>query len=580
MDQTFNFLEIERYGHCTIGRIAIDQGLITAKQLMESLKKQHEKPSQKMGEIWIENGFATPFQVEELSEFQKRILQGVTHWEAIPDTIIQGFVRFKNLVLDELISLDQLKDAERARERELRGEGAKLLQEILFSEFSPQQQEKFSKIQSEIQLFYRQCPCCQRIYRLFDFYPILTTIPCPVCWHSQIVPYQKNGYHGLPSCETKKMEILVPHESPEFLEIYEILKKMDPLREVGKTWKWSKDHLTVRRLFSEMTKKLVREELQDSRIDDEKQDTPQEKAVQVTRQINKSSLPIMATDEAKPNPAIQPDPSSLILKEGYTIVPLVCDHTQTPTLSKSLVRKKIIRQKVIQTRRVRRKPNYLWLLFAFVGIFIVVYSMSQDESEMQEDIPTKSVMPSDPQKNIGVNPKDLLAAQTKENLIQAPALVNTEEPKKVYQQNLTPLGVDLLVVENLHRLLPAFSEYGKMLRENCQDFLTKQDTKEYKMKHEKWLRLFEYQIKQRLAPLDVPYQSSDNQEKAEKLHRLAGNIEKTAMAIMTYLETKQGAIAEKSFKDLAVAANANACIVLADELLTELSGKKYNLWLD
>ena len=108
-----NFIKIEQFAHLTLGRLALDQGLIDARQILEVIKIQHENPQLKFGEILIAQGQITRNQLDELLKFQVNILTSFRKWQHVPDSVLKGFVFFGRI---KIITIEDIRQAEQIRE--------------------------------------------------------------------------------------------------------------------------------------------------------------------------------------------------------------------------------------------------------------------------------------------------------------------------------------------------------------------------------------------------------------------------------------------------------------------------------
>ncbi len=311
MDESVNIIEIERYSHCLIGRLALDYGFIVAKDLITALKEQHKEPGKKMGELLVEMGFATKNQINELIAFQKAMFKKVHQWNCLPDTLIKGFVYFGNQAFS-FLSPEDIKNAEMLREERILQEDRHLLLHDIIEEIQGKTLvSQLKRIQSQVRLFYYECKQCHRLYRLFNTQKIDSCIYCPVCWDVPLSVFSlKNNIIPLDAPSQTTSKIHVTFESSQISQYYEILKKMEPLRRNEIVQHWTQDHesMTIKQVLGSLTRRIG----EDSEVQivdhDESKEHVTEEEVYVTRRLESEAMPQKIEEE--PHVSMQTDSKS------------------------------------------------------------------------------------------------------------------------------------------------------------------------------------------------------------------------------------------------------------------------------
>ena len=215
-----------------------------------------KKPECKIGEILVEINALTDYQHQALLQYHQSLRKQTLRWPRIPDAILKGMVYFATGPESEITRVE-IQEAEEVRESHLLESGKiRSLEEILIKE-EVVTSEDIREFKQSIKLYLRACPRCQRVYRLFNCGPA-EKIPCTVCWEIDLVAHNSpSSSHSLKAISSK--ETWQPHTSPEFLAIYEILKRMEPLRKSEIFQKLLQHNDTVKKIFGQLTRRFTRE---------------------------------------------------------------------------------------------------------------------------------------------------------------------------------------------------------------------------------------------------------------------------------------------------------------------------------
>ncbi|NUM36182.1 MAG: hypothetical protein HUU50_16695 [Candidatus Brocadiae bacterium] len=379
MEEFINILEIERYAHCLIGRLALDYGFVIAKDLISAIKVQHENPKKKMGELLIEMGFATKNQIAELLAFQKGMFKKVHQWNCLPDTLIKGFVYFENTAFS-FLTLEDIKEAEIIREEKIIQENQHLLLHNILEETKGKELiSQLKKRQGKVRLFYYECKQCNRLYRLFDIEKVEDSVYCPVCWDVPLMVFHlKDNTIPAPKTQEKITKIPINLESIQISQYYEILKKMEPLRrnEIVNHWKQEQESMTIKQVLGSLTRRVGEEEevkLAESPETEGSQDHPTNAEVYVTRRIDSDSHIMQESLEEKNiSSSAKEETLSDVLSEEDTKPISPTDSTPAPIETKTLVEKSSALQTLARkTRRflkgeslqslIHRDMSQIWL---------------------------------------------------------------------------------------------------------------------------------------------------------------------------------------------------------------------------
>lgn len=240
MDALDAFVEIEKYSHLLLGRLAIEEGFITYQQLLEGLEIQHRKPERKLGSILIKKGYISSSDVNRILNLQKKLKsQKPRKWEHIPDTVLKGLFYFAGYSVGKAKIAD-IRKAEEMRREYRQKLTAKPLGNILAEDFKLVSIGELRRLQWKIEITQWQCSNCERLYSLFNYDPE-QKIPCPICWEFQLGLYRgpekveevSNEEQPAPADTSpekppkeRKPEVRV---SSELLDMYEALQEMLPI---------------------------------------------------------------------------------------------------------------------------------------------------------------------------------------------------------------------------------------------------------------------------------------------------------------------------------------------------------------
>lgn len=265
-----NFIAIEQYNHFSVGRIALTRGLITSYQILEALKLQHASPSQKFGDVLVQLEAITRYQLHEILAFQQAVLTKINRWKYMPDQILKGMTYFNQ---SDVFNVQQMKTAEQATHQNfLETNVLEPLCKVLLQNQATTI-PTYKALMAKLRLVWYECPSCQRLFRLFWEKPCPEALFCPVCWRQELIqkyPAQSLAKADLnlinesfakppvlPGEEIALEKITIPHQLPEFILIYETLKRMEPDHRVGMTRKFSADCRTIRMVFSNMASQFI-----------------------------------------------------------------------------------------------------------------------------------------------------------------------------------------------------------------------------------------------------------------------------------------------------------------------------------
>ena len=267
MEISRHFLEIEAYGHGLTGRLAINQGFINSEQLLTTLKIQHRNPDAKIGEILVEQKYMTVHQLANLLEYQQTILAHAPNFREIPDTFFRASLSYPNIKMD--IEAEAICRAEKKRQELFLDEtDLKSLQQILL-DASVISLEDIPALCQKIDMVYGKCPCCSRDYHLFN-YEDINPVRCPVCWTVDLIAGNEEEAIIAPLYEQPEMseeDVALMQNSPEFNEAYQSMKKMEPALQEKMTQKWFRNENTIKKVFAQMTRIYMPQELRDPLLD-------------------------------------------------------------------------------------------------------------------------------------------------------------------------------------------------------------------------------------------------------------------------------------------------------------------------
>lgn len=195
MDALDAFVEIEKYAHLLLGRVAIEEGFLSYRNLLEGLEIQHRQPKNRLGSILVKLGHLTVDQLKEILQLQNRLrTKHPKQWPYIPDSVLKGMYHFAGQPLGNVKS-QNFREAEAIRKEFAAKNRRKVLGKILVEDLQCLSSEELKKFQQQIQTANWQCPRCERIYCLFNC-DAGEQIPCPICWEATIVPCHERERQG------------------------------------------------------------------------------------------------------------------------------------------------------------------------------------------------------------------------------------------------------------------------------------------------------------------------------------------------------------------------------------------------
>lgn len=168
------------------GRIALELGFITPKQLLDSVREQGlTKPRKKIGQIMLEKGYLTAEQIEEILKIQK---QNIELYTKHPEARLQDSIMGQLIVKMGYATEEQVNEALRIQAlREERGIFCRL-GEIMVEKgwMTSHQVIEVLKRQNK-QLM--ECPACKRRYNVVNYDPRLAYY-CKYCKQELQLPHE------------------------------------------------------------------------------------------------------------------------------------------------------------------------------------------------------------------------------------------------------------------------------------------------------------------------------------------------------------------------------------------------------
>ncbi len=168
------------------GRIAVELGFITAKQLLECVREQGlSNPRKRIGQIMLEKGYLTQEQIEEILKVQKQNLEARTKH---PEARLQDSIIGRLIVQLGYASEEQVNEALRIQAlREERGIFCRLGEIVVEKGWMTAQQVIDVLKKQNKQLM--ACPFCKRRYNVVNYDPRLTYY-CKYCKQELQLPHE------------------------------------------------------------------------------------------------------------------------------------------------------------------------------------------------------------------------------------------------------------------------------------------------------------------------------------------------------------------------------------------------------
>ncbi len=574
-----NFINIEQYHHFSLGRIALTRGLITAAQVLESIKIQHNNPSKKIGDILVQIDAITDFQLQEMLTFQKKILSNISSWKYIPDSIFKGHVYFAQ-ESETHITSSQIKKAESVGYQEFLTTNKVTPLAKILSEQDSSLIPELKNIFFTMNLFIMECPCCHRIYGLFDNKDAHDSLVCPVCWTVELelkhpgqllTKFDSNtlkstlietSHAELKALEIPVDKIIIPHQSPGFVLVYEMLKRIEPDHREGMTRKFSSDYRTIKLVFSDMASQFFeysKEEIEQSPKKTSElafsQDIPQsnnEAAIVNGTQINSSDNqetrkidnPAAENAGANQNTTSSPNPEVKETPLEYMGHKLDLPFHESPKTQMRVLKKNSLSAKAKLSSKTK-KLFLLYIVFScicFWGVYKILPS-HQTTPTTPSSIPTPTITPATPSPNVQSTPEPSnisIVAKTSstEKNIEKTSEKNSST-KKESTSSSAKIGLDNVAEKRLKILMPKFLMLANLLEKDIKSFLEKKDWKSYKNSYASWKEIYNHYIIKNLPVKDGNYTSA-MADKVNKIHQLRQNIEQSALTIFQYLEANYG----------------------------------------
>lgn len=251
-------VEIENYAFLSLGRLALEKNFINYQQLWEVMFVQHEMRDEKVGDLLLESGHITPFQLEKLLKEQKQYLDNpVEKWPIIPDSVLKGIIylqesKFINVTTKNVI------DA-KTKQREYENKGiAKSLEELLVEDYNLVTKGELQRLRSYIKTYFFTCSHCKRKFRLFNCEE-LETLFCPVCWD---VKLEKQEAKPKKSRQDEMRERLEKRKSKKVRPVQEEAVKEDIVERKEEPPKKKKEFLKQKKKVDRRKPWLLEEHLQ------------------------------------------------------------------------------------------------------------------------------------------------------------------------------------------------------------------------------------------------------------------------------------------------------------------------------
>lgn len=630
-----NFIGIEQYNHFSVGRIALTRSLITGSQILEALKMQHAEPSLKFGDILVQAGAITRYQLHEILSFQNAVLTKINRWKYIPDQILKGMVFFNQ---SQTFNLQQLKRAEQtAHQNFLDTNVLEPLCKVLIDNQAIDLND-FKVWKSSLQLAWYECSGCQRLFRLFWEKPTTEPIFCPSCWSVELTQkYDPQSISQVslnliaeslanpptpPGNEIALEKITIPHQLPEFVLIYETLKRMEPDHRVGMTRKFSTDCRTIRLVFSNMANQFIEYEVKPTK------EEPAPTASQPTATPAATTQPTAATAAvttaeaaatlAQTAAVAAAEATSTLAQTAASNEPAGGTNFQymgqaiTMPEDKNKDKARILKKEKqdllaphnISKAVIRVNPNelaakkamrFFWgVIFGIIAIFAYIllvpsifFSTGEDTNIQQQPPPTNTTPQPNPTKTPSPPPNLIPSSINPSTPTFTPTASSTSTASTTPGASIQPtrIPLDESAAAKIRTILPKVPKLGKMLEEDLQEMLKEPNWNLYQAKNASWLQLCQHHLFMKLPPEDGYYANHVMQNKVYKLYLLKDHIERTHQAFQTYMQAqkaklaeKKGKLTEKSLHELAQNAQATELIQNCRILVSEISDNKVTIF--
>ena len=507
MDNDINILQIDQYAHSSIGRLAIEHDFITAAQLLECLKRNHDAPEKKLGEIFAEFGYISGYQLNKLLQRQEQSRQ-ICSWIYLPDTVLKGLIFFHDPYHQD-ITVQSIQKAEQIRAtRYLSSRQFFSLHEILI-ELIPKSEALLRELTAKIKMSALQCPKCSRIYHIFSDKKISEDIPCTICWDTMLVSGRDNSPNQFQENELDIDTVIKPYRSVELAIVYQTLKDLEPSSEVAKIRQISKDNNTVRRVFNALT-----------------------------RQFKKENLP---TSEIPNDIAVVPcQPESVPLKKPETDIAekIAPKKKPSPEIAWKSPRKILLNDRSQPLDRGKRV--YPWAVLAmllFLGGFFLLLVLPRGKKSPINDRPQINLLADQPQ------PKSIEQSQKKQ---MEPSSPSTQKTPTNQAKKTTPMvkkqtapfffPADAVAVSCLKTAPKNLVNLAKEMQKNVDNFLEHREMEKkgdlksdkiprnssmtsYSLAHARWLAKLDFLIGKKLPLENAKYECQKLQIAIEKIRK-------------------------------------------------------------
>lgn len=587
-----NFIGIEQYHHFSLGRIALTRGLITSQQVLESIKIQHNEPSQKIGDIFVKIQAVTNFQLQELVAFQKKVLSKILIWKYLPDSILKGYVYF-NPGSDCQITTTQIKKTEEIEYQQFLTTNTVVPLAKILMEQESSLAEEMEKLFKSMTLFFMECPGCHRIYRLFHTQESSSSLVCPVCWTSELalkeagqpltqvnIASLQSSFSREMSCDLKALEnpvekIIIPHQSPGFVLAYETLKRIEPDHREGMTRKFSADHRTIKLVFGDMASQFWEHPPQKETAKQENMAPPQP----IESQEKENSDNIKPAEDASPHGEIEPNLDAVLEENEYMGHRIDKPFQESSKTKMRVITKKEFEQRVT-TAKAKTEPKKRTVSRKLVFFLCILCILSYGLWKLAFPSRVSTITPPVSNTTI-VQPSSVSVAP------KPPVTTNgvSDTPKEI---EATPsksasISLDGVATQRLKAIMPKIVMLAALLEKDIQSFLEKKDWKAYKNSYVSWQDMCKHYIAKKMPKKDGNYTSAIMRDKVYQIHELQQKLEQVSGILFQYLEAnysqnEKNKPMEASLLELMKNAKVYNTIMEVRTLFSEVSGSDLSIF--